>query len=68
MSERSFIVTAGVIFLLIAVGHVLRVVFSVSFVVYDIPVPTWASLLAAVVLGFLAWQGFHLAHKRANRV
>jgi hypothetical protein len=63
MNERSYIVIAGVVFLLIALGHLLRLVFGVSFVVFDTPVPMWASLIAVIILGFLSYEGFHLARK-----
>jgi hypothetical protein len=63
MSERSYELIAGVIFLVIAIGHLLRVVFGVPFVVYDISIPMWASFVAAVVTGMLAYEGFHLARK-----
>jgi hypothetical protein len=63
MSQKAFSLTAGVLFLLIALGHLLRVVFGVSFVVHDIPIPIWASLVAAVVMGFLSYEGFHFARK-----
>ena len=46
MSQKAFALTAGVVFLLIALGHLLRVVFGVSFVVQDIPIPVWASGVA----------------------
>lgn len=63
MSQNAFALTAGVIFLLIALGHLLRVVFGVSFVVQDIAVPMWASLVALVITGYLAYEGFHVARK-----
>jgi hypothetical protein len=63
MSEKSYELIAGVIFLLIAVGHLFRVVFGVSFVVYDISIPMWASFVAVVVMGMLAYEGIHLARK-----
>jgi divalent metal cation (Fe/Co/Zn/Cd) transporter len=52
-----------VLFLLIALGHLLRILFGVSFVVYDIPIPMWASGIAVVIAGYLAYQGFRLARK-----
>ena len=55
------------VFLLITVGHLLRVVFGVSFVVHDIPVPMWASLVTVVLTGFLAYEGFHFACKSVPR-
>ena len=63
MSQKAFLLTAGVVFLLIAVGHLLRILFGVAFVVYDIPVPMWASGIAVVITGCLAYQGFRLARK-----
>jgi len=67
MSQRTFSITAAVVFLLIAVGHLLRVIFGVSFVVHGIPVPMWASLIATVFTGFLAYEGFHFARKSPPR-
>ena len=63
MSQYAFSLTAAIVFLLIALGHVLRVLFRVTFVVYEIPVPMWASGIAVVVMGFLAYEGFRLAGK-----
>jgi hypothetical protein len=49
----------------LALGHLLRVVFGVSFVVQDIPIPipVWASGVAVVITGFLSYEGFHFARK-----
>jgi hypothetical protein len=63
MSQHAFELIAAVVFLLIAVGHVFRVIFGVSFVVYSIPVPMWASGIAIVIMGYLAFEGFRLARK-----
>ena len=58
MSHRIFSLTAGVIFLLIALGHVLRIVLGWSVIVQDFAVPMWASGLAVVIMGYLAYEGF----------
>ena len=63
MSQYVFSLVAGLIFLLIALGHILRVVFNISFVVREIPVPMWASGIAVVIMGYLAYEGFRLAKK-----
>jgi hypothetical protein len=63
MSQHAFELIAAVVFLLIAIGHVVRVTFGVSFVVYSISVPMWASGIAVVVMGYLAFEGFRLARK-----
>jgi hypothetical protein len=57
-----------VVFGLIALGHVLRIVFGVSFVVYGISVPMWASGIAVVIMGYLAYEGFRLMKKPAPGV
>ena len=63
MSQKSYALVAAVVFLLIAIAHLARVVFRVSFVVEEINVPMWASAIAIVVMGFLAYEGFHLARR-----
>ena len=63
MNPRTFSLTAGVFFLLIALGHLLRVAFGVSFVVGSNSVPMWASGIAVIVTGYLAYAGFRLAGK-----
>ena len=57
MSQKTFTLTAGVVFLLIALGHLLRIVLGATFVIEGIPVPMWVSGLAVVVIGYLAYQG-----------
>jgi hypothetical protein len=68
MSQRTFSLIASVVFGLIALGHVLRIVFNLSFVVQDISVPMWASGLAVVIMGYLAYEGFRLARKSSSGV
>jgi len=68
MSRRRFSLVAGVIFGLIALGHVLRIIFGWSFVVQGFSVPMWASGLAVVILGYLAYEGFRLARKSWSEV
>lgn len=63
MSQHAFELIAGVVFLLIAIAHVFRVIFGVAVVVYSIPVPLWASGIAVVIMGYLAFEGFRLARK-----
>jgi hypothetical protein len=66
MSQRTFSVVGGVVYGLIALGHVLRIVLGWSFMVQDFAVPMWASGLAVVILGYLAYEGFRLARKSAE--
>lgn len=68
MSQRTFSLIASVVFGLIALGHVLRIVLRWSFMVQDFSVPIWASGLAVVIMGYLAYEGFRLARKSSSRV
>ena len=68
MSQRTFSLIAGVVFGLIALGHVLRIVLGWSFMVQDFSVPMWASGLAVVVMGYLSYEGFRLARKSPSGV
>jgi len=63
MGQKAFSLTAGAVFLLIALGHLIRILLGVGFVVYDIPIPMWASGIAVVIAGYLAYQGLRLARK-----
>lgn len=63
MSQHLFSLVAGVVFGLMALAHVLRIVFGVSLVVNDISIPMSASGLAVVIMGYLAYEGFRLAKK-----
>jgi hypothetical protein len=60
MSQHAFELISGVVFLLITLGDVFRVIFGVSLVVYGISVPMWASGIA-IIMGYLAYEGFRLA-------
>jgi hypothetical protein len=63
MSHKTFSLVAGVFFLLAAVGHVLRITSGASVVIQDTPIPMWASWIAFVVTGYLAYEGITLRLK-----
>ena len=46
----------------------LRIVLGWSFMVQDFSVPMWASGIAVVIMGYLAYQGFRLVRKSASGV
>ena len=60
MSQITFSLVAGMIFLLVAVIHVLRLALKWEVVLNDWSVPMWLSWLALVVAGFLAFEGLKL--------
>jgi hypothetical protein len=63
MSQKTFSLVAGVFFLLVALGHALRVAFGASVVIQNTPIPMWVSWVALIVAGYLAYQGFRLSRK-----
>ena len=63
MNRRTFALTAGVVFLLIAVGHLVRIALGAMFVVEVVEVPMWPSVLVVIVMGYLAFEGFRLSSK-----
>jgi hypothetical protein len=63
MSQRTFSLVAAVVFGLVALAHVLRIILRWSVIVQDFSIPMWASWIAVVVMGYLAYEGFRLARK-----
>jgi hypothetical protein len=58
MNQRAFNLTAGLIFLVIAILQLLRSVFDWSAIIGGRDVPEWVSWVAFLVAGFLAYEGF----------
>jgi hypothetical protein len=51
------------IFLLIALGHVLRLAFGWKATIAGQSIPTWVSWIAFVIAAYLASEGFRQARK-----
>lgn len=60
MNQKTFTLTVGVVFSIIAVLHALRLLFGWQAVIGGWNVPTWLSGLALVVSGYLAYTAFKL--------
>jgi dolichyl-phosphate-mannose--protein O-mannosyl transferase len=67
MNQRTFQLTAGVVFLLIAIGHLLRIVSRGEFIVQGVAIPMWASVVAVIIMGYLAFESFRLGRKSEPR-
>jgi hypothetical protein len=63
MSQKLFCTVGGILFLFIAVGHLLRVIFGASAVVAGVSIPMWPSWVAFVVIGYLAIAGLRAASR-----
>ena len=60
MGQRSFSITAGVIFFTVALLHGLRIFYRWEAVIGGLEVPTWVSWLALVISAYLSYEGFSL--------
>ena len=63
MNQRTFSFAAGAFFLLIALGHILRIAFGLTVIVDGRDIPMWVSWVATIVTGYLSWEGFRLGKK-----
>ena len=63
MSKKVYAVTTGLIFALIAVGHVLRLATGWKVTVADQSIPTWVTWIAFVIFAYLASEAFRQARK-----
>jgi len=61
MNQRSFSLLAGIIFILIALLHLLRIIYGWDPVVEGWRVPKWMSWVALVVAGYLGFEGLKLS-------
>jgi hypothetical protein len=53
----------SVVFLLIAIAHLLRIIFRTPAVVGGWAVPFWVNWVALLFTAFLAYQGFQISRK-----
>jgi hypothetical protein len=60
MTVRVYTLVSSVIFLLVAVLHLLRLVLQWNVTVGGSSFPMWASVVAILVAGFLSFAGFRL--------
>jgi hypothetical protein len=58
LNQRVYNTLTAGIFAVIAVLHLLRIVFGWHAEIAGIDLPQWVSWLALVVTGLLAWTGF----------
>lgn len=68
MSQKTFSLTAGVIFSLIALAHLFRVAFTVEWIVQGRTIPMWLSWVAVFLAGYLAYEGFRQGKKSQSRL
>jgi len=63
MNQRSFSLLAGIIFIIIALLHLLRIIYGWDPVVEGWTVPKLLSWIALIVSGYFGYEGLRLAVK-----
>jgi len=63
MNQKLFSLVAGLIFLVVAVMHALRLVLLWPVTVVGWSVPIWISWIAFLISGFLAYEGLRLSRR-----
>jgi hypothetical protein len=63
MNQKSFSLIAGLIFTIIALLHLLRIVYGWTAVIGGWIVPGWISWLALVIAGSLGYVGLRLSKR-----
>jgi len=64
MNQKNFLLVAGLIFLLVALVHILRLIFQWEAAVAGIQVPMWISFVGTAVFGYLAYEGLKLGREK----
>jgi hypothetical protein len=67
MSRRAYLLVTAVIFSLIALLHLVRIIFGWSAMLGSWSVPMWLSWVALIVAGALAYFGFSLATQSSRK-
>jgi len=58
MNQKTFVLTAGIVFSLVAVLHALRLLLGWEAVIGGWAVPMWLSWVALAFAGYLAYTAF----------
>jgi len=64
MDPRTFSVTAGVIFALMALVHFVRIYLDWPIVISTLSIPIWVSWIGFVIAGGLAYFGLRAVRRR----
>ena len=64
MTHKSYTLTVGVIFLVIAILHLLRIVFQWDAMIGGWLVPQWVSWVAVIFAAYLGYQGLSFGRSR----
>ena len=57
MNQSTYMKVTGIIFLVIAVLHLYRAIYSLPTIIGDFSIPVAASWIGVIIAGFLAYRG-----------
>lgn len=60
MNKSSYIQITGTIFAVLAIAHVLRLLYGWEAVIAGFAVPMWLSIIAILVAGYLAYTAWSM--------
>jgi len=63
MKRKTFFSISAAIFFLIAILHVLRLIYGWEAVIGNWEVPFWVSWIALIIAGYVSYQGFQFSKK-----
>jgi hypothetical protein len=65
-SEKTLLMISGVVFLVVALAHLLRLALGIDIALGDFMVPVWLSWFGVVVTAYLSYSSFHFAMRRGR--
>ena len=65
-SEKTLLMIAGFVFLIVAAAHLLRLALGWQLILGDFTVPLWLSWFGVVVTVYLSYSSFHFAMRRGR--
>ncbi len=66
-SEKTLLIIAGFIFLLMAIGHLAQLAFGTHLWLGDFMVPNWISWIGIAITAYLAYSCFHFTNHFKRR-
>lgn len=66
-SERTLLILAGSLFLVVAIAHLARLMFGLDVILGGFELPLWLSWIGVFVTGYLSYASFHFAGIRRHK-
>lgn len=64
MKQKTYLLIVAIIFSIVAMVHLLRIIFEWTFIIENWAAPLWLSILPVILLGYLAYEGFRIIKKK----